>query len=147
MFSHVMVGSNDLERSKRFYDKVLGLLGAGEPFRLQKSTGQTALFSRNQGTLFAVAQPKNEEPATVSNGATIGFNCNSSEQVQEFHDIAINNGGTSIEEPPGFRESPTGKMYLAYVRDPDGNKLCAMYRSPAKAEANLGVSSRITLAR
>lgn len=134
VFSHVMVGSNDLERSKQFYDKVLGLLGAGEPFRFTRPTGQTALFYRNQGNLFAVAQPKNQELATVANGATIGFKCSSPEQVQEFHDLAISNGGTSIEDPPGIRESPTGRMYLAYVRDPDGNKLCAMYRLPIESE-------------
>jgi len=133
VFSHVMVGSNNLERSRKFYDKVLGLLGAGEPFRLQKPTGQTALFYRHQGNLFAVSQTKNQEPATVANGATVGFKCNSPEQVREFHDLAISNGGTSIEDPPGIRESPTGRMYLAYVRDPDGNKLCAMYRLPIEA--------------
>ncbi len=133
MFSHVMVGSNDLERSKVFYDKVLGLLGSGEAFRLEKPTGQTALFYRNQGTLFAVAQPKNAEPATVANGATIGFDCNSPEQVDEFHTVAIQSGGTPIEDPPGLRESPVGSMYVAYVRDPDGNKLCAMHRFPVKS--------------
>lgn len=130
MFSHVMVGSNDLERSKRFYDQVLGLLGAGEPFRLEKASGQVALFYRNQGMLFAVAQPKNAEPATVGNGSTIGFNCSSVKQVEDFHALALNNGGVPIEDPPGIRESPTGKLLMAYVCDPDGNKLCAMYRLP-----------------
>lgn len=131
MFSHVMIGSNDLDRSKAFYDKVLGVLGAKEPFRLEKPTGQTALFYRNKGTLFAVAQPKNKEEATVANGATVGFSCDSPEQVDEFHAAAIETGGTSIEDPPGLRDSPSGLLYLAYVRDPDGNKLCAMYRVPA----------------
>ena len=133
MFSHVMVGSNDLERSRRFYDKVLGLLGAGEPSLLRKPDGQTALFYRNQGSLFAIAQPRNGEPATAANGATIGFACNSPQQVQQFHELAISNGGTSIEDPPGLRESPTGRLYLAYVRDPDGNILCALHRLPADA--------------
>ena len=135
MFSHVMAGSNDLERSRQFYDKVLGLLGAGEPFRLQKSSGQTALFYRSQGNLFAVAQPVNNEVATVANGATVGFSCASPEQVHAFHDLAVEHGGTSIEDPPGIRELPTGRMYLAYVRDPDGNKLCAMCRMPAGTDA------------
>ena len=133
MFSHVMVGSNDLDRSKAFYDKLLGLLGAGEPFRMEKPSGQTALFYRHQGTLFAVAQPKDGKPATVSNGATIGFNCVSPQQVDAFHEIAVRHGGSAIEDPPGLRDSPTGKLYLAYVRDPDGNKLCALHRLPAGA--------------
>ncbi|MCL7714650.1 VOC family protein [Stenotrophomonas mori] len=133
MFSHVMVGSNDLERSRRFYDSVLGLLGAGAPFRMQKPDGQTALFYRNRDCLFAVTQPKDGAPATVANGATIGFSCGSPEQVRQFHALALANGGTAIEDPPGPRGSPAGDLYMAYVRDPDGNKLCALHRLPADA--------------
>jgi len=128
MFSHVMVGSNDIERSKRFYDAVLGTLGAGEPFRNVNTTGQVRLFYRHAGGSFCVSEPIDGEPATCANGGTIGFKCDSPAQVQAFHDIAVAHGGTSIEQPPGLRESQLGSMYLAYVRDPDGNKLCAMYR-------------------
>lgn len=128
MFSHVMVGSNDIERSRKFYDALLGVLGAGEPFRNQNGTGQTRLFYRHDGGTFCVSQPINGEPATHANGGTIGFNCNSPEQVKQFHDVAVAHGGTSIEDPPGLREGKLGAMNLAYVRDPDGNKLCAMHR-------------------
>lgn len=128
MLNHVMVGSNDLERSKRFYDAVLGTLGAGEPFRDTNTSGQTRLFYRHNGSTFCITEPINGEDATFANGGTIGFKCDSPEQVQKFHDTAVALGGASIEEPPGLREGGLGKMYLAYVRDPDGHKLCAIYR-------------------
>ena len=128
MFSHVMIGSNDIERSKRFYDAVLGTLGAGEPFRNEGPSGHTRLFYRHEGSSFGITEPINGQPATCANGATIGFKCSSPEQVQQFHDTALAHGGTSIEEPPGLREGSMGALHLAYVRDPDGNKLCALYR-------------------
>lgn len=128
MFSHVMVGSNDIERAKRFYDAVLGVLGAGEPLRNQNSTGQIRLFYRHDGSTFCVSVPINGEPATCANGGTIGFKCSSPEQVKQFHDTAVAHGGASIEEPPGPRDGKLGIMHLAYVRDPDGNKLCALHR-------------------
>ena len=128
MFNHIMVGTNDIERSKRFYDAVLGVLGAGEPVRNVNATGQTRLFYRHDGSSFCVSEPINGEPATAANGGTIAFKCSSPEQLKAFHDAAVANGGTSIEEPPGLRESTLGAMYLAYVRDPDGHKLCAVHR-------------------
>jgi len=128
MFSHVMVGSNDIERSKRFYDTLLAVIGAGEALRNNAGTGQARLFYRHAGSTFCVSEPINGDAASFANGGTIGFKCNSPEQVQQFHDVAIAHGGTSIEAAPGLRESPMGPMHLAYVRDPDGNKLCAMYR-------------------
>jgi len=128
MFSHVMIGSNDIERSKRFYDAVLATLGAGEPLRNLAGTGHTRLFYRHEGSTFCVTEPINGEPATSANGGTIGFKCHSPEQVQQFHDVAVAHGGTSIEAAPGLRESKLGSLHLAYVRDPDGNKLCALFR-------------------
>jgi catechol 2,3-dioxygenase-like lactoylglutathione lyase family enzyme len=128
MFNHVMIGSNDIERSKRFYDAVLGILGAGEPLRNQAPSGHTRLFYRHDGSTFCVTEPINGEEATCANGGTIGFKCNSPEQVRSFHDTAIAHGGKSIEDPPGLREGNLGAMHLSYVRDPDGNKLCAIYR-------------------
>ena len=128
MFSHVMVGSNDIERSKRFYDAVLGVLGAGPATSNKNATGQVRLFYRHDGSTFCVSEPIDGKPASVANGATIGFKCSSPEQVQAFHDAALAHGGRSIENPPGLREGKAGALYLAYVRDPDGNKLCALYR-------------------
>jgi catechol 2,3-dioxygenase-like lactoylglutathione lyase family enzyme len=131
MFSHIMVGSNDLDRSKLFYDAVLGVLGAGEPVRNTAPSGFDRLFYRHDGGTFGVALPINGEPANPANGATVGFRCSSPEQVQQFHDVAVAHGGSSIEDAPGLRSGSLGSMYLAYVRDPDGNKLCAIHRPPA----------------
>ena len=128
MLSHVMVGTNDIERSKLFYDALLGVVGAGDPVRNTSPSGHTRLFYRHDGSSFCVTEPINSEPATFANGGTVGFKCNSPEQVQKFHDIALAHGGTSCEEPPGLRETAMGGLHLAYVRDPDGNKLCAIYR-------------------
>jgi catechol 2,3-dioxygenase-like lactoylglutathione lyase family enzyme len=128
MFNHVMVGSNDIERSKRFYDAVLGVLGAGEPIRNEAKGRHIRLFYRHDGNTFCVSQPINDEPASVGNGSTLAFKCNSLEQVREFHDVAVAHGGTSIEDAPGPRNSNMGVVDLGYVRDPDGNKLCAIHR-------------------
>jgi catechol 2,3-dioxygenase-like lactoylglutathione lyase family enzyme len=128
MFNHIVIGSNDIERSKRFYDAVLGKLGAGEPSRNKAQSGHTRLFYRHDGGVLCISEPINDEQATVANGGTIGFRCSSPEQVLEFHDTAIAHGGVSIEEPPGLREAGLGPLYLAYVRDPDGHKLCAIHR-------------------
>jgi catechol 2,3-dioxygenase-like lactoylglutathione lyase family enzyme len=125
---HTMVGSNDIERSKQFYNAVLGALGAGEATLNVAGSGHTRLFYRNKGgTNFIVTEPINDEPATVANGSTVAFSCNSPEQVELFHATAVANGGTSIEDQPGPRESAMGTIYLAYVRDPDGNKLCGIH--------------------
>ena len=128
MFNHIMVGSNDLDRSEAFYNAVLGVLGAGPPLRNQSPSGHMRLFYRHDGSTFCVAEPIDGEPATCANGATIGFKCSSPEQAKEFHDVAVASGCTSIEDPPGLRTGTLGSLYLAYVRDPDGNKLCAVYR-------------------
>lgn len=128
MFNHIMVGTNNIERAQRFYDAVLGVLGAGAPLRNQAGTGHIRLFYRHDGSTFCVSEPINGEPASAANGATIGFKCSSLEQVQAFHDTAVAHGGTSIEDAPGPRSGGLGVMNLAYVRDPDGNKLCALHR-------------------
>jgi catechol 2,3-dioxygenase-like lactoylglutathione lyase family enzyme len=129
MFNHIVLGSNDLERSKRFYDAVLGVLGAGEPIRDVASSGHTRLFYRHEGGTFCLTEPINGQEATVANGSTVAFRCASPEQVKAFHDVALTHGGQSIEEPPGLRVLSTGSFHLGYVRDPDGHKLCAIYRA------------------
>ncbi|MBB5766741.1 glyoxalase [Xanthomonas arboricola] len=129
MLNHVMVGSNDIARSRQFYDAVLGgVFGAPAPLVNTAGSGHVRLFYRHAGSTFAVSEPINDAPATSGNGATVGFTCSSPEQVQAFHDAAVAAGGVSIEDPPGERESRMGAVWLAYVRDPDGNKLCAIYR-------------------
>ena len=128
MFSHIMIGSNDIERSKAFYDAALGVLGVGEPVRNVASSGHTRLFYRHDGGTFCVSEPINGEAASCANGGTVGFKCNSPEQVKAFHDVAVAHGGTSIQDATGLREGSAGAMYLSYVRDPDGNKLCGLFR-------------------
>lgn len=127
MFNHIMIGCNDIERSKQFYDAVLGTLGAGPALRNVAASGHTRYFYRHNGNSFGITEPINGEPATAGNGSTIGFKCASFDEVKNFHDTAVAMGGTSIEQPPGLRESSLGAMHLAYVRDPDGNKLCAIH--------------------
>lgn len=128
MLNHVMAGSNDIARSKAFYDAVLAVLGAGAPIENQAASGRRRLFYRHAGSTFCISKPIDDAPATPGNGHTIGFKCASPEQVQQFHDAAVAADGRSIEQPPGLRESPMGALHLAYVRDPDGNKLCAIHR-------------------
>jgi len=123
MFSHIMIGTNDLKRSKTFYDAILGTLDV----RPANIDGHRMFYLTPAGIL-AVTEPINGEPATVANGATIGFACKTSEQADAWHAAGIAYGGTTCEDPPGVREGATGKLYLAYLRDPDGNKLCALHR-------------------
>ncbi|MEM6858723.1 MAG: VOC family protein [Pseudomonadota bacterium] len=128
MLNHVMLGTNDIEKSKAFYNAVLGVLGAGEPMVHVNDTGQTRLFYIHDGSTFSISEPINGEPATCANGFTIGFKCDSPEQLQELHDVAVANGGTSSEDPPGLREGSMGPMYLCYFTDPDGHKICGLHR-------------------
>lgn len=128
MLNHVMIGSSDIEKSKSFYNAVLGVLGAGAPMEHVNDTGQTRLFYIHDGSTFSVSEPINGKPATAANGSTIGFICSSPEQLKEFHDVAVANGGTSVEDPPGPRESDMGVMHLCYFLDPDGHKICGIHR-------------------
>lgn len=125
MFSHVMIGTNDLQKSKAFYDALLGTLGVPEGH-----LDRYRVFWRTKTGTFSVSEPINGEPATFSNGGTIGFACTSPEQVDAWHVAGCANGGTSCEDPPGIREGAAGKLYLAYLRDPDGHKICGLYRMP-----------------
>jgi catechol 2,3-dioxygenase-like lactoylglutathione lyase family enzyme len=123
MFSHVMVGASDLDRSKSFYDALLGTLGVKPGF-----VDRHRIFWGSPGGTFCASLPIDGQPATHANGGTIGFKCDSPEQVDAWHATGVANGGVSIEDPPGFRDMPIGRLYLAYLRDPDGNKLCATHR-------------------
>ena len=123
MFSHIMIGTNDLEKAQSFYDAVLGTLGVAPA-----TVDRHRIFYRTPTGVFSVSKPINGEPATAPNGGTIGFAAASPEQADAWHAAGIAAGGTSIEEPPGIRAGGMGKLYLAYLRDPDGNKLCALHR-------------------
>ena len=123
MFSHVILGVNDLETSRKFYDALLGTLGIGPGL-----ANGSRYFYRSPAGLFGITKPLNGEPATHGNGSTIGFSAHSAEQADAFHAAGAANGGTPCEDPPGFRSGPAGPLYLAYLRDPDGNKVCALYR-------------------
>ena len=124
MFSHIMIGTNDVHKAKAFYDKVLGTLGVG-PGTIDDNR---RVFYMTPNGILAVSQPINGEPATAANGGTIGFACSSTDQADAWHAAGVASGGVTCEDPPGFREGGMGRMYLAYMRDPDGNKLCALHR-------------------
>ncbi|MEY4250691.1 MAG: hypothetical protein RJA87_2324 [Pseudomonadota bacterium] len=123
MFSHIMIGTNDLTKAKTFYDAVLGTLGV-PPAHVD---GHRIFYMTPTG-VFSVSLPINGEPATYSNGGTIGFACSTPEQADAWHAAGVANGGTTCEDAPGVREGAQGKLYLAYLRDPDGNKICALKR-------------------
>ena len=128
MFSHVMVGVSDLEQSKQFYDALLGTIGVAPGV-----ANKNRYFYRSPTGTFAISTPLDGAPATHGNGSTIGFLVESPEQGDAFHAAGIAHGGTTCEDPPGFRDGPVGHIYLAYLRDPDGNKLCALHRPPKPA--------------
>src|SRR5688500_565893 len=109
MFSHVMVGSNDLERSRAFYDTLFG--------KHARQDDKGRLSYGRRGAVLMVSKPIDGQPACVGNGSTIGFTFDSPEEVDAWHRAGIAAGGTAIEEPPGYRENAFGKLYLAYLRD------------------------------
>lgn len=124
MFSQVMVGSNDLDISRAFYDALFGAVG-GKP-AMQDDKGR--LIYMHDGALFMVTKPIDGDPACHANGGTIGFRMASTEQADAWHAAGVAAGGTACEDPPGVREGGFGKLYLAYLRDPAGNKLCGLHR-------------------
>ena len=124
MFSHIMVGSNNIERSKKFYDATFAAIG-GKPGTVD-AKGRIRYI--HNGGVFMVSPPIDGQPACHANGGTIGFAMENGDQAKAWHDAGVANGGSSIEEAPGVR--PGGAMYLAYLRDPDGNKLCGLHRIP-----------------
>ena len=121
MFNHVMVGANDIDDSKRFYDAVLGALGIAPGIK----DSEVRCSYRENGGVFMIKSPINGEPATNGNGSTIGFAAKNATEVDAWHASGVANGGTTCEDPPGVRDSG---VYLAYLRDPAGNKVCAAHR-------------------
>jgi catechol 2,3-dioxygenase-like lactoylglutathione lyase family enzyme len=124
MFSHVMLGVNNLEAAKNFYDAAFATLGIGPGL-----ANKQRYFYPSPNGMFGITIPINGEPATHGNGSTIGFTMSSPEQADAFHAAGVANGGVTCEDPPGWRHYEGGEsIYLAYLRDPDGNKLCAIHR-------------------
>lgn len=124
MFSHIMVGANDIDAAKTFYDATLGALGYGPGVIDPKGR----VFYVTDSGIFAVTVPIDGNPATHGNGSTIGFAAATTEAADAWHAAGLANGGTACEEPPGVREGDMGALYLAYLRDPSGNKLCVLLR-------------------
>jgi catechol 2,3-dioxygenase-like lactoylglutathione lyase family enzyme len=123
VYSHLTIGTNDLDKAQKFYDALFTAVGGSAGNR-----AETRIMYAHNGGLFLVTKPINGEPATHANGGTIGLAMSSPEEVEAWHAAGVANGGTTCENPPGIREMGPMKMYLAYLRDPDNNKLCAMYR-------------------
>lgn len=124
MFSHIMVGANDIDASKKFYDAAFAALGVDPGFADDKGR----VFWMTKTGTFAITKPINGDPACGANGGTIGFAVESPEQGDAWHAAGLANGGSACEDAPGVREGGMGKMYLAYLRDPAGNKICALKR-------------------
>ena len=123
MFSHVMIGTNDLEKAKAFYDALLGTLGV-KPARVD---GHRIFYLTKTG-VFSVSKPINGEPATHANGGTIGFAAEFCRAGRRLSRGWHRQWRKELRNPPGIREGAAGKLYLAYLRDLDGNKICAMHR-------------------
>jgi hypothetical protein len=122
----MMVGSNDIPRARTFYDATFAAMGGKPGFEDDKGR----LVYMHNNAVFIVTTPIDGAPATNGNGCTIGFTM-TPEQADAWHAAGVANGGTAIEDPPGVRSNAFGALYLAYLRDPDGNKLCALHRMPA----------------
>ncbi len=124
MFSHVMLGADDIDASKKFYDACFKALGGREGSVDPKGR----VVYMHDGGIFLLSKPIDGGPASCGNGSTIGFAASSEEQADAWHEAGKANGGKEIEDPPGIREGAGMKLYLAYLRDPAGNKVCAMHR-------------------
>ena len=122
MFTHAFLGSNDVERSRKFYDPLMEVLGYKN---VAPPEAGRLIYAGPQGT-FIVAPPYNGEAATVSNGHTLGFAAPDDETVAKWHEVGLANGGTD-EGAPGPREAAPNNSHGAYLRDPDGNKICAFH--------------------
>lgn len=124
MFSHIMIGADDMEKAKAFYDAILGELGH-KPGVIDDK-GRCFYFTKEG--IFSITKPINGEAASHGNGSTIGFAATDTNAADRWHAAGLAHGGTTCEDPPGVREGAKGNLYLAYLRDPSGNKICAMHR-------------------
>jgi catechol 2,3-dioxygenase-like lactoylglutathione lyase family enzyme len=118
MIAYSTLGTNDMNRSIAFYDAVLGALGG---VRELTTATWTRYGRESERVKICLAIPFDHQPATFGNGAMLAFEAQDRSSVDRFHAEALAQGGMN-EGAPGLRE---GTHYAAYVRDPDGNKLCA----------------------
>jgi catechol 2,3-dioxygenase-like lactoylglutathione lyase family enzyme len=130
IFSHTAVGTSDMERSSRFYDAVLAPVGLvrQKSFRIASGYGPKDFGGINLP--FWILRPQDRKPASAGNGVTVAFNAPSRTAVDAFHAAALANGGTD-EGAPGLRTHYHPDYYGAYVRDPEGNKICAVCHAKA----------------
>jgi catechol 2,3-dioxygenase-like lactoylglutathione lyase family enzyme len=119
IYTHVVLGTNNLEKANKFYDAALGALGV----KNLGAMGENATLYGAEGPEFLVTKPANGQAACHANGGTIGFHAPSRDAVHDFHAAGIANGGTDEGQPGPRAFTPTA--YAAYLRDPDGNKICA----------------------
>jgi catechol 2,3-dioxygenase-like lactoylglutathione lyase family enzyme len=126
MFNHVVLGTNDIARARKFYDALFKVMGVSPTVVGDSYAGYIIGDAE-----FFVTVPIDGRPATYANGGTIAFRASSCEEVDAWHAAGLANGGTDTEDPPGIRDVGRDKRYNAYLRDPDGNKICAVCRTPA----------------
>lgn len=123
LYTHVALGTNDLARAKKFYDALFSVMGG-------KALGEAMpgkLLYEKDGQMFMIGKPIDGNPASVANGFTLGFALRSEDEVKAWHKAGIEHCGLDIENPPGVRNVGDAQYFLAYLRDPDGNKLCGRY--------------------
>ena len=130
MIGYVTLGSNDLEKSRAFYDALMPVIGAS---RIMEFGDNFTMYGTSMGRPgLAVCRPYNGNPATAGNGNMASIVCDSREKVDALYAKAMELGG-SDEGPPGVRgEEGPQAFYGAYFRDPDGNKLAAFRIGPAE---------------
>lgn len=129
MFSHMMIGTNNVTRSKKFYDTIMKVLGYSEGIIDDKGR---CMYLSPTGVL-GLTKPIDGEVASHGNGMTIGFLADSPDIVNEWHRVGLENGGIAIEQPPGVRGAGERRLYMAYLRDPDGNKICTTHFLPSES--------------
>ncbi|MBD8561848.1 VOC family protein [Pseudomonas fluorescens] len=128
MFTHIMVGADNILASRQFYDKTFAALGVPPGV----DDGRGRIWWMAATGMFGLTLPINGKPASGANGGTIGLVASSPEQVDAWHAAGVASGGSTCEDPPGLRNAgPTIKLYVAYLRDPAGNKLTAVHQMPA----------------
>jgi catechol 2,3-dioxygenase-like lactoylglutathione lyase family enzyme len=124
-FSHVTVGTSDMDRSVRFYDAVLTPIGLARQKSFRAASGYGPKDFSGINLPFWILRPQDRKPASAGNGVTIAFTVPTRAAVDAFHAAALANGG-ACEGPPGLRTHYHPDYYGAYVRDPEGNKICAV---------------------